>query len=610
MLSVTEAPADSPPADPEPLTRKSVLLRLVAHATWIVLLAGAVVTRVGRFGFSPTDQGFVLTLSRRLLQGDVPHVDFVSARPLGSAVLHLVDHALPGPLFVASGFVTTVEVIVATVACAALLTRTSPLRWGPLRTGLVAAAAVANLHVFTMMAWHTIDGIFLTAVGWWLLDAGLRAESAWSRRIGLFLLGFAVMTKQSFMFAVPAGALLLLLHPAQGIRGHVRDLQWWRRAVVDLLCLGAFPLGYAAVVTAAGGLGEMILQLTDGTGTTGANLYAFWWADGGPGDIRPRILLAAGCALVAVAAVVAAAVSPAVAGRRATGWAGAAGVAGIAGVAVVTLVESGLQYAGVWSVTLLWILLAAIVLDAVVHRHVPWRPLLIALLAYMTSLSWGYQVPNLLSGTLVLTTLEIAVRALPARPRSRLARLWSVAASAVAGVLAVVLTGSMMITTHDRATAIDRPRAELTEDLGDAAPALRWIRTNPSTAKYVGQIRECLREHPASRVAVLPDNAFAYTAFDLRNPFPNDWPLPLELVGGSGRLMLDAADALDRDGDYLVLFQTVGPGELAAEAPVPDAVAPDAPILSRSGLEEVIRSELDGVRISCGSFVGVWSPRR
>lgn len=200
--------------EPAPVERSRPLLRWSVHAAWVVLLALATELRVGRFGFHPSDQGFILAQAWRVLHGEVPHAEIISARPLGSAVLHVADFALPMPLFFGSSFLSMIEIIVATIGFAALVTRRRVLAWGPGMTAMVAAASLINLNAFPLMAWHTVDGIALTACGAWALDAGLRGGHAFARRGGLALLGCAVFVKQSFALAAVIGVCWLLLHPA------------------------------------------------------------------------------------------------------------------------------------------------------------------------------------------------------------------------------------------------------------------------------------------------------------------------------------------------------------------------------------------------------------
>src|SRR5205807_9797349 len=105
----------------------------------MLLLAVGVEWGIGRFGFNPTDQGFILAGSWRFLHGELPHVDLISPRPLGSPILHIIDFALPGPLFLMSGLLTMVEIVLTAVALTVVLTGRPVRTWGPLLTGLVAA---------------------------------------------------------------------------------------------------------------------------------------------------------------------------------------------------------------------------------------------------------------------------------------------------------------------------------------------------------------------------------------------------------------------------------------------------------------------------------------
>ncbi|WP_394359550.1 hypothetical protein [Amycolatopsis sp. SB7-3] len=570
-----------------PATRKRVPRALVLVAG-TGLLSAAVVARIGRFGFNPTDQGFVLAQVWRVLHGEIPQVDFLGPRPFGSAYLHLIDHLVPAPLMIGSGFVMMVQLTVATVALAAFLTGTSPLDWGPTRLGLVFTAVLVGLNTYPVMAWHTVDGVFLVAVGWWLLDGGLRSGSRWRRLSGLFCLGFAVIVKQSFLFAVPIGVLILLFHPAAAPRKVPRLLG-------DLLMLGAAPLLYFGMVTAAGGLRSAITQLSSGTQTWGEGLFRFWTAEfAGRADPRTYFVpVLLGICVLAVAW----------SARDQFGEPGRwlRGATGLCVVAVVVFVvaDGGFEHAGGWPVTLLWLFLAAAVLDAVVRRRLPWRYLAVAALGWMASLSWGYPLPGLLAGIFALGVLDAVP---PPRP--------SESAGGVFAAAAFVLAGLLLMSAHDKAPYADRPQGELTKDLGDIAPALRGVRTNPSVYTYVAQIRGCLDRYPASKVAVLPDNPFVAPIFEVRNPFPLDWPLPMELTGDSPERMVEAAENLAREGDYLVLFQTVKAVSLTAGAPVPEAVGPDARTVAYTGVEKRIQDELTGARVACGSFAGFWEPAR
>jgi hypothetical protein len=563
-------------------------IRWLAHAGWVTALSAWATARVGRFGFHPSDQGFLLALSWRTLHGEVPHRDVVSARPLGSAVLHVVDFLLPGPLFLMSSLVAMAEIVITTIALAVLLTGCPMARWGPWRTGLVAATALVNLHTFPLMAWHTIDGMLLTALGWASLDSGIRSGRRRLRVAGLLLLGFAALTKQSFAFAPLVGLIMLLVRH----RG--------RGAAAEALCLVAFPLLYLGMVTMAGGLPDAVAQLSGARGAWFDRLFTIWTAE----QPREDLLWLAGCGTALLV-------------LHALRWRYHA-VAEAAMLPVITLAvlltlsvvaAGGLARSGDWAVILLWTLLFAAVPRGLAEQRVPWRALAVASLAWMSSLSWGNDSPTLLGGTLALGVLWLLTRdlpgyrlqPLPGRPSPHLEAM-------VAGLAAVLVVNQFLTDSHDAAPYRDRPQGELHHDLGSVDPSLAGIRTNINTYRYVEQIRACVRQYPAGSVAVLPDNAFVYPAFRVRNPFPMDWPLPPELVADARTRMLDTVRTLNRDQDYLVLFQTVHTLSVPTASALP-AATPDAPVAGQSSLEQVIHDGLHGHRIACGSFAGVWAPR-
>lgn len=584
--SAAELPGD-PPAVPRPVVRWSL------HACWVVLLALATEFRVGRFGFHPSDQGFILAQAWRVLHGETPHAEIISARPLGSAVLHVVDFALPGPLFFASSVLSMIEIILATIAFAALVTRRRVLDWGPGLTALVAAAALLNLNAFPLMAWHTVDGIALTACGAWALDSGLRTGNALSRRTGLVLLGTAVFVKQSFVFAAVIGLLWLLLHPSTR---PVRVL----RLLGDLVALGAAGVLYVGWVLLGGGFSAMLLQLTGGVPAYGERLLGLWLEDPAVLTQPPfrELTYFAAVALVLLG-VRLFSERLGVTGRVVSWLLGLAAAAAIAG----TVVDGRMTGSSRWADVLWWIVAVAVLVHGVARRRVPWAGLLVLATGFMTSLSWGNDTPTLCTGSLALTALLLLAQVVPT---PWFARRW---VSATAGVTVVALCAWIVVARHDEAAYLDVSHDRLTEDLGSVSPAMRGIRTNPETFRYVQQIRDCLARFPAGRTAILPDNAFAYPAFGLHNPFPLEWPLPLEIVGDAPERMLAEADALNRSGDYLVLFQTVPSRVLANGGPVPRWVPQKAPIFDYLGLEHALQDRLTGQAITCGSFVGKYAPR-
>src|SRR5689334_22289340 len=91
--------------------RVHVGVHVALAVAWPVALIAAVYAVVGRLGFYPSDEGLVQAYAWRILHGEVPHRDFISPLPLGSALIHLADFAVPGPLFEVSRVIALSEYV-------------------------------------------------------------------------------------------------------------------------------------------------------------------------------------------------------------------------------------------------------------------------------------------------------------------------------------------------------------------------------------------------------------------------------------------------------------------------------------------------------------------
>ena len=562
-----------------------LMARSVRPLLFIVPFSMLVLSIVVRLGFVPLDEGFITSQSLRLLRGEVPHAAFVSPRPVFSGVLHIVDVLLPTPLFLTSRVIAAMQVVTYTVALAGVCLRLPLARWTPVWTLAVSAAVFVNIGLFPLMAWHTIDGLMLSALGFVIVG---RPRSVGWLAAGLVLLGAAAMTKQSF-----APALLIGLWLA--VRSDVfnRTLTHWGlpRRVAFVFAAGmAIPVAYLLWVSLAGGLSDAFDQLTGGSAPVGQSLVNVMRADSWSigfvaGCIGLRIISMDRIRLLSTTPVVA------VAAR----W--------ITTAIVVTLAAQAMIASDSLPATMLfWLALAAALLPSTAGRF-DVDGLLTVLLGWMASLSWGAASPALVAGSLSLLLLHRTWRdrnaTLPVNGR---------VFSSLAFVVLILFAGGFVL--NRRASPyFDRPVSELGTHLGSVDPALWGIWTNSTTGEYVVQIRECIDARPAGRVAVLPDNVGLYSAFDLENPFPVDWAYSKELVADARDRMLKRAAELSIEGDFLVLFQTTSTFGLSTIS-LPASVSSNDPawFWDDSGLMEDIRVSLGGERFSCGSFVGNYAP--
>jgi hypothetical protein len=564
----------------------NVLWRPILALTWPPAMVAAVYLAVGRFGFFPTDDGLVLAYSYRLLQGQVPHRDFISPRPLGSAFIHLLDFAIPGPLFEVSRVIALCEYVAYAVLFAWLVYEVAPWRWGLAAAAAAAWSVLVNLNRFPLMAWYTVDGLLLVALGLLMVRYGVRRESWRIIATGFLVLGLAALTKQSFAPATALGWLLLVPR---------MRTESWRHRLRDLFVTGMYGAApliiFAASISALGGAHQLRSQLLGSPLVYGLPLVYPWLPD------RDLVVLVI---LVVAAGGIAAGTVLARRGRVSDRLGIAMAFVMTAVVFVIPLADGLGLRSDEWGVRLFWMAVAYCVVASGLGREADAVGLALIGTAWMASLSYSFFYPNLVGGTLGVYLLQ---------------RVWSGAtspklagASTMAGVAALLVlatTAAMFYSTRSSDVYLDRPSSQLTAGLSNVSPAFGDIRTNPQTDQYLEQMATCVKRFPARYVAILPENAGMYPVLGLRNPFPIDWIWPYDIHGSEGRI-LATTDQMNRDGDYLVLFQTIDEPDVVNGTSLPNA-SPTSTIPTYTPLTAEIYARLNGVKTTCGSFLVVYS---
>ena len=546
-------------------------------------MVAAIYTAVGRLGFYPTDEGLVLAYAYRVLHGQVPHRDFISPRPLGSGLLHTLDFLVPGPLFEVSRVIALCEYAGYAVLFGCLISRRAPWRWTVAMAAGVAGSILVNLNVFPIMAWYTVDGLLLIAAGFVLVDRGVARASQAMIGAGFMLIGAAALTKQSF---VPAAAFgWLLLWPVLRRATWTSRIRW---LVVTGLLAAAPSVAFIAAIAVLGGFRPLLTQVLGGGFVYGRPLLAAWSPRH---DLVWLVAAAGGVAIVAAGL------------ERVKAGAAAIGLRIVITAAVLAPPLAGGFGASQadWGIVELWIAIAFWSARLVAARKLEPAGLALIGCAWMTTLSYGYAVPDLVCGTLALYVLHATWSGakLPAT------NPWKIV-PAVAAIAAFAVTAYGFDAARLQDVYHDRPAAQLTASLASVSPAFGDIRTNPNTAEYLMEMKACVARFPARRVAIISENAAMYVAFSLDNPFPIDWIWPYDIHGSEQRIVA-TADELNREGDYLVMFQTAGQPDVVRGSGLAPATSQSA-IYSETALPSEILARLKGTRTTCGPFVVVYSP--
>ncbi len=513
----------------EPAGRASVADRQFARdRLWRlgILLAFAVAAHLlfSALGFNLTDDGFVLAQSRRLLAGEIPHRDFISIRPIGSALLHVVDLWLGGErTFLVSRLLYWLEVAVGCWAWLEITLESLPVRLGRLATLPFAAIAfMFSAHTFPPMAWYTVDAILLASLGY-LLSGSHRGSV---HTLGHVLVGAAAICKQNFLPLTLACVLL---------RGRARRRSAWLGAL-------AAPLAYLLVLGALGAGPAMRAQLTAVTGLFDSGLRPYvregWFAGG----------LVLGGVLGWLLG------RPSRPGSRGLGVPRSAAI--VLGWAAVTFAGIRLDADAFHFILSEAFLVLGLAVGALAPRFArrQFTPGLLAggfavALGWCAAVSLGYRSPAHVCGPLVLTFGFGNLEAIEPKRRSSALRVTIACASLSLLLVAPHWWSARRDHIYHEATA-----PLLTQDLAGVLPGGSGIRTNANTYAMLADLHDTVSRLHGRRYALLVDGPGWWVCAEQRNPLPADWANNMELSTVALRSRFDES-VLRQRGQLAVIVQ-------------------------------------------------------
>jgi hypothetical protein len=472
-------------------------------------------------GFTPTDEGFTLAHSRRILEGQVPHRDFIIIRPFVSPLLHVPEVWLGGGYtFWISRLVVWFQFACLAAAWTIVCQRFNNRSFSVV--GLLCSALIcfaATVHTKHLTAWHTIDGLFLFFVG---LSLCTQSRSG-LKSIGYFVLGLAPLCKQGFVFVIP-GVLLLL--------DDWRLVKYWLAALLP----GFLYLGFLLVT---GAFSDAIAQLTSHTEFVATAILTY---------AKPQVLISAGVGFCAAYLLKAADTNALKCWTALT----ILYFVPLIGTAVSLFFGHMISDAFFLFGLCLGVAFYEIVFDrdsSLIHRGL-WLALLAA---WTASISGGYNSPALGAGPMLVAILSTIWRHFSQR---------RVIQYSLPGICALVVGGFVI----GRVQHIyrDQPAARLNQSIKDVMPGGKRIYTNPNTHAFLDDLRTAIAfvEQRHRKYAIIPDVAAYWVKSPQRNPFPAIWPQFDELRAPRLRdRYLKAMNA--RRSDTTVIVQKVAADNLA-----------------------------------------------
>lgn len=509
-------------------SKKNELLVLASFLILVPLLSHLLFSWMG---FTPTDEGFTLAYSRRILDGQVPHRDFIIVRPFFSPLLHVSAVFFGGDytFWLSRMFVwfQLASVSWMWTSIGNHLTKASLSLISRFSLALIAFAATT--HTKHLTAWPTIDGLFFVAVG---LALCVRPERI-SKLAGYFLVGISPLCKQSFVFLAPLSMVVL---------SDWAHLRYWLVAALPPVC-------YLLYVVLAHALPDAVLQLTANTQLLSVGLQRYWdrWV-----VLSALVGYLAGWLLY----------------RRSS-----AGQRSAIAVSVLYCVPLLGMAASLWFGILIYTsfalfgLLAGIAACLLTNNSGPStqkRVVLLALLtAWSASISLGYNSPALGSGPMLVALVVIVFSTYKG---DRILEFLLVAAA-----LVIVLSFGIARTRY---IYRDQPAANLNKSLEGVLPGGKRIYTNTNTYEFMKDLAAAVKVVQAShrQYAILPDVAAYWVKATQENPLPAVWPITTEELSKPALVQRFIQAMEQRRSDTIFIVQKVEAPTLAnGFMPLPDS---------------------------------------
>ncbi len=488
-------------------------------------------------GFNPTDDGYHLAGSRRILSGAIPHRDFITIRPPGSFYLHAPAVAFGGEyILLASRLFVWLELVSMMWAWIFIINHYLQVIDWQKKTHLAMVfiwtliGLVFSAHSFPMMAWHTIDGLVFGSLGLALI---LQPRLS-LKRVGYVMIGCSPLFKQNFMALPPLVWLL--------------TAQWrhWKDFKNSLLM--AVPLlSYLGIITLAGGLPDLQLQLVTQTGFSFAAYLkpTNWWPFSAWG-------IAAGLYLY----------HP----RKAFRWVGVA----LLGYFLFYVRES-------FSVVARFLNsqsyhLFHLTLGLLLYPLLTWRSnskvvqlgLLGLSFAWVASISIGYLSPALGTGPLAMIILAVLYRQ---SQKVEMLKLYY-----VVGLLILLFYCRRSFQWMRYMGAYrEPPAAQLTYDLGDVLPGAKGVRSTQHTHEVFADLKQAIELTHGRKYALVPDYAVHWMSSQQSNPLAIDWPQQTELASEALKNRIaQNLDQLQTEGGIVIVEKDDASRLANGFVPIPD----------------------------------------
>jgi len=475
-------------------------------------------------GFSPTDEGWILAHSRRILAGQVPHRDYLRVQVPGTELLHAPEVLFGGEYtFWISRLVAWLQIAVIAWAWPLILEKLSgrEIDWKH-KSVLSMICFAFTASTFPVMVWPTYDGLFFISIGLLLV---LRPSSI-AKLSGYFLIGLAYVCKQNFIVVFPAVLLVL---------GDWRKFRYWIAAIAP----GA---AYLASMFALGAMPDVLMQVGSATAFVDRAVL--------PILVLWHVLLGIALGAASVGLL-----------TRRTPWVSVIGFVCVNAALLLCALALTAElywysaYVSWWLFGFAFGALLSERFSSKGDRAAAKVGFLAVVVAWSIAISNGFNFPTLGCGVIVLFLVYSVFKGAETFSGYRYAL--------PSGVLLMSVALVALWVGRHRHIYRDLPASRLTARLDGVLPGGRFLRTNPNTLDFLSDLNVAIRLTQGERFAIIPGFPAYWVKGRELDPLPMDWPY-VEVISTEKMTDRLVKSVADQKGKIILLVQKVEPASLSS----------------------------------------------
>lgn len=481
----------------------------------------------GTEGLNPSDDGVILAQSWRIINGEIPHLDFISIRPVGSGVLHSIHFLIPFPLEISARYFVLFQFFIIAFCWVQFFRLKSKFKHKlPIsyQISILLIAWIFTIYNYNLFPWTTIDAIFWSSLGFYLIERGFNNRRKFiPLSIGLIAFAMAAISRQTFALIAIFGWLWTA--------ARLIERKKWKTGLFAF-AIGSIPLLIYALIIAKNDAGRAFLSQMSGRTEfyktaiksfydhfnlckiKGLNIFVLTFAIvGGIAKFFSIKIRSFFATLPAFKIMFAAETT-----------------------LILYLLFRSSQYffsdkLDIEKLPFLafWILLdmCALCISVQDKKFSFCTPAWFALLiAWVSAISLGDNAPVFCFGILSISIIWLYLNKY--QDTIILKQHWLKFALPILALFFIIIGTRSQFEVNYR----DVPRSKQTHNLNDINSCFGNIMTNENTWNYFHEVDSIIKElkNKNERFCILPDNAIIYPLYRIKNPLSIDWAQNGEIV--------------------------------------------------------------------------------